>query len=553
MFDNYIRESYIFNAGSLGYIEGLTITSHGSPAVHYFGGLPYALPPTEQWRFRVPRRLPKDYRYGTATEPGKFTDETRICPQPPSSNTPHPSVVNEDCLQLNIWVPAGPHPKDGWPVCFYIHGGFLQVGTSNTKPEDLVSLLSESAFRAIMVLPSYRLNVFGFLASRELFAEASSNGEATGNYGLWDQRMALEWTHENISFFGGDPANITVAGYSAGAYSSFQQLAHELFRVPEEKAIIRRVAMFSNSTGVRPKGLQDQQPQFDELLTRLGINLALSDEEKLTSLRAVPHYNLVQVQNGMRISEFRVLADDAFYPADLIDRINNGEFARKMKDRGITLINGECESEHTMYRRWRTPQESYSAVYQRFSAEFAPEVTKKIMEHYCGPSQKLPTEYANWEDFFGRIYANIQVHYLQRGFHNALFAGGLEAGKDVFRYRFERRLDCVAEKIPAEWGVTHLTDVPIWLWGCGYEGGLSVQEKEWLKDWNEGFAAFVKGDEVNWGTSRPKDMRRWRSDGETDIWEDSSWEHGVEFWKLVNSGHKGTERNANYQEHDSQP
>ncbi|KAG5800673.1 hypothetical protein H9Q69_000232 [Fusarium xylarioides] len=340
MTDNYIRESYIFNAGSLGHIEGLTITSQGSPTVHYFGGLPYALPPVGQWRFRVPRRLPKDYRYGTATEPGTFTDGTNVCPQPPSSNTPDPSVVSEDCLQLNIWVPAGPPPKNGWPVCFYIHGGFLQVSTSNTKPEDLVSLLSESIFRAIIVMPSYRLNVFGFLASRELAAEAISNGEATGNYGLWDQRLALEWVHGNISLFGGDPANITVAGYSAGAYSTFQQLAHELFRVPKEKAIIRRVAMFSNSIGVRPKSLQDQQLQCDELLTRLGINLALSGEEKLASLRGVPHDRLVQVQTGMRISEFRVLADDTFYPNDLMDKINNGEFAKRMKNRGIRLING---------------------------------------------------------------------------------------------------------------------------------------------------------------------------------------------------------------------
>nr|RBQ97398.1 hypothetical protein FVER53263_12634 [Fusarium verticillioides] len=545
MFDNYSRESYIFNAGSLGHIKGLTITSHGSPAVHYFGGLPYALPPVGQWRFRVPRRLPKDYRYGTATEPGKFTDGTKICPQPPSSNTPDPSVVSEDCLQLNIWVPAGPPPIHGWPVCFYIHGGFLQVGTSNTKPEDLVSLLNESAFRAIMVLPSYRLNVFGFLASKALAAEASSNGEATGNYGLWDQRLALEWTHENIRLFGGDRSNITVAGYSAGAYSTFQQLAHELFRVPEEKAIIRRVAMFSNSTGVMPKSLQDQQLQCDELLRRLGINLDLSYDEKLASLRAVPHDRLVQAQIGMRISEFRVLADDAFYPLDLMDKINNGEFAKRMKIRGIRLMNGECESEHIMYCRWRTPQESYSAVYQRLLADFSPEVTQKIMEHYCGSSENLPVGYKNWEEFFGRVYANIQVHYLQRGFHNALFTGGLEAGRDVFRYRFERRLDCVAEKIPSEWGVTHLTDIPVWLWGCGYTNGLDDQEKKWLKGWNEGFAVFVNGDEVNWGTKNPKDMRRWRRDGKTDVCEDNSWEDGLKFWRLVNSGHRGTEGKAN--------
>lgn len=116
-----------------------------------------------------------------------------------------------------------------------------------------------------------------------------------------------------------------------------------------------------------------------------------------------------------------------------------------------------------------------------------------------------------------------------------MFEGGLEPGKDVLRYRLEGRLECVAEKIPSELGVTHLTDIPIWLWGCGYEGGLTSQEKEWLRGWNECFAAFVNGDAVSWGPAKPKEVRRWRSDGETDIWEDSLWE-GVAFWRLVNEG-----------------
>ncbi|KAF4945299.1 hypothetical protein FGADI_12039 [Fusarium gaditjirri] len=339
MFDNYARESY--------------------------------------WRFRVPQRLPKDHRYGTATEPGKFTDGTRVCPQPPSSKRPDPSVIDEDCLQLNIWLPVGPAPKDGWPA---------QLVWIPRKQG--ISRRSELQSRSYQKLRTMGSEIGVGLDSREK------------------------------SFFGSDLGNITVAGYSAGAYSSFQKLAHELFRVPEEKGIIIRVAMFSNSTDVTPKSLQDQQLQCDKLLTRLGINLALSDEDKLTSLRAVPHHKLVQVQNGIRIPELRVWADDTFYTADLMCKINNGEFAKRMKYRGIRLINGHCDSEHIMYRRWRTPQESYSAVYQRLLADSSPEATQKIMNHYCGSSKILPVGYSNWEDLFGRIYANIQVHHLQRGFHN---------------------------------------------------------------------------------------------------------------------------------------
>ncbi|KAF3398158.1 hypothetical protein F1880_006103 [Penicillium rolfsii] len=533
---NYQRENFCFNAGPLGCIEGLTISSDDTPAVHYFGGLPYALPPTGQWRFRVPRKLPPGYLYGTAAKPGQFTCGTWVCPQPHSTNTPDDSVVDEDCLQLNVWMPARPAPKDGWPVCFYIHGGFLQVGTANLNPEALVPLLSESAFQAIMVFPAYRLNALGFLTGRELAAEASAHGEATGNMGLWDQRLALEWTHDNISCFGGNPGNITVAGYSAGAYSAFQQLAHELWRVPAGRAIIRRVAMFSNSPGVRPKALRDQQEQFDEFITRLGISMDLEDKAKLAKLRALPYQSLIEVQRDMKISEFRVFADDIFYPTDLVDRINDGQFARRMKSRGITLLNGECKDEHTMYGRWRTPEDSYTAVHQRLCAEYAPSVTQALMNHYCGPAKKLPARYTSWRDFFAHLYARIQVHHLERGFHHALFKGGHQPGKDVLRYRFERRPACVEEKIPAKWGVTHLTDIPIWLWGAGFVGSLTDQEKEWLKGWNEGFAAFVNGDPVSWGPIKPNEVRRWRSDGETDVCEDSLWDEGIAFWKIANPG-----------------
>ncbi|KAK7973308.1 hypothetical protein PG988_007442 [Apiospora saccharicola] len=92
------------------------------------------------------------------------------------------------------------------------------------------------------------------------------------------------------------------------------------------------------------------------------------------------------------------------------------------------------------------------------------------MDHYCGPTRTLPAGHRNWRDFFGRLYASIQVHHLERGLHHALFKGGLQPGKDVLRYRLERRLGCVDERIPAEWGVTHLSDIPVWLWGWDYSG-----------------------------------------------------------------------------------
>ena len=537
----YQQESYHFNAGRLGHTEGLTITpiSPNQPkAVHYFGGLPYALPPIGEYRFRAPRKLPAHYRYGTAVNPGRFTGGTAFCPQPASRNPPDPALVDEDCLQLNVWVPSGEVPPNGWPVFFYLHGGFLQWGSANWKPEAPVRLLTDSAFRAIIVVPAYRVNSLGFLTGKELAEEAARNGgEPVGNMGFWDQRAALEWTAENISVFGGDPGNITVAGYSAGSFSAFHQLAHELYLEPVEKSIIKRIIMLSNGPGVQSKTLEEHQAQFDEYTTRLGIASDLDGASKLARLRSMPSKQLIDVQKDMKISEFRVLADGGFVPRDLNKSIESGDFAQRMKSRSITLLSGECRDEHTIYYFWRTPEDSSASVYTRLCAEYPEMIVAKVMRHYCGSptdgAYELPVRYKDWRDFFGHIYADLQVHWMQRGFHNALFRGGLRPGKDVLRYRLDRRLECVNDTMPAEWGVTHSSDIPVWLWGFDLALGLTDEEKGWLRGWNEGLAAFVGGNVVEWGPTEAKEMRRWRSDGETDVWEDEMWEQGVEVWNVV--------------------
>ncbi|KAF2994372.1 hypothetical protein E8E13_001655 [Curvularia kusanoi] len=536
---SYKEELHIFHAGELGYLEGLTVSSNGKPAVRYFGGIPYALPPTGPHRFRAPRNLPPDYRYSTATKIGCFKGSAAICPQPPSRRLLDTSKVSEDCLQLNIWIPARSAPKDGWPVLFYIHGGYLQWGSPNWTAKALVPLLSDSAFEGLVVMPAYRLNALGFLTGSELAEEARAAGEErVGNMGCWDQRAALEWTYRNIAYFGGDKANITVGGYSAGALSTFYQLSYELYHVASSDAIIKRIIMFSNSPGVLPKTLAQHQKQFDEFVTRLEIPLSITSKEKLRRLREIPYERLIEIQSKMEISEFRTVSDGLFCPDKVFDHLNSGDFASRMRTRKIKLLSGECRDEHTMYRLWRTPGDSYEAVHARLCAEYPEEVAGKLMHIYCNDERSLPPRFRSWQELFGHIYADVQVHNLQRGFHNALFKGGLLPGRDVLRYRFDKRLGGVDESVLPEWGVTHSTDVPIWFWGLDFPGGLTDEEKNQLRHWNANFGAFVKGDDVEWGTTTPTQMRRWRSDGMTDVWEDGRWAEGLKVWDILNG--KGT-------------
>lgn len=112
-------------------------------------------------------------------------------------------------------------------------------------------------------------------------------------------------------------------------------------------------------------------------------------------------------------------------------------------------------------------------------------------------------------------------------------------GKDVFRYRFDWRTS--GSGLPKAWGVTHSTDMDIWFWGMESQEGLTEEEKMVLRPWNEAFAKFVKGEEMDgrWKTQDVKQMLRLRDDGETDVWVDNRWEEGVQCWKAVNESARG--------------
>lgn len=113
----YKEESHIFNAGSLGWLEGLSLSelSSGSPVCQYFGGIPYGTIPA---RFRRAQRLPNQVQYGTKDSPGKHTSSAKVCPQPGWRGPPDQTLWDENCSQLNIYIPSGTAPKDGWPVFF---------------------------------------------------------------------------------------------------------------------------------------------------------------------------------------------------------------------------------------------------------------------------------------------------------------------------------------------------------------------------------------------------------------------------------------------------
>lgn len=316
----------------------------------------------------------------------------------------------------------------------------------------------------------------------------------------------------------------------------FNQLAHDLY-LPREKSIIRQAIMLSNGPGVQPKGASEVQKQFDQLLTALNIPLGLSAAEKLARLRRIPTRQLIATSLKTQYHQYRPWHDGQFVPTTLFPDIDNGTFARRMVERNIHLINGECRDEHFLYGTWYTPANSLGSLRQRLEADY-PSVACDALVNLYYPDGQLPAGVDNWQDAFGRLYADVQVHMLERGFVNALALGG--AGHLIYRYRIEYRVECVT--LPPEWGVTHSSDMAMWLWGNG--ANLNADEKRLVNEaLIEPLVQFVNGRPVGrWvdGDGDGEDekgvqrVRRLRSDGEVDVWIDEEmWQRGVQVWSAL--------------------
>jgi carboxylesterase type B len=205
--------------------------------VETFNGIPYADPPIVDLRFKPPVKLSKPLGTFDATGDAAACSRGPLVTIPfcasPSNVTNAPSAASllrstagensttttEDCLTISVQRPHGYEAGAGLPVLFWIFGGgFVAGSTSGHNATRLIEtgVLHKQPF--IFVAVNYRLGAWGFMPGKEIFNEGS------GNAGLLDQRMGLEWVADNIEFFGGDPDKVTIWGQSSGAISVFEQL-----------------------------------------------------------------------------------------------------------------------------------------------------------------------------------------------------------------------------------------------------------------------------------------------------------------------------------------
>jgi para-nitrobenzyl esterase len=197
-----------------------------------FKGIPFAQPPVGDLRWQPARPASPWHGVRAADKFGAVClqpHQPRRVPNNRAVDLPDSPPMSEDCLYLNVWTPAH-SARARLPVMVWIFGGAYTEG-SGSSPHDGGEHLAAKG--VVVVSFNYRLGALGFLAHPELRAESPHH--ASGNYALSDVLAALQWVQWNIDAFGGDPANVTIFGESAGA-----AISAALVGAPPARGLFRR-------------------------------------------------------------------------------------------------------------------------------------------------------------------------------------------------------------------------------------------------------------------------------------------------------------------------
>ncbi|KAK9417605.1 putative Carboxylic ester hydrolase [Seiridium unicorne] len=375
---------------------------------------------------------------------------------------------------------------------------------------------------AVVVAIGYRLNIFGFLAAKEL--EAESGGQSAGNFGLWGQRLAMHWVKENISAFGGDPQNIALGGRSAGSYGVEAQVLHD-FRGEARYAgeeLFHRFYMISNAISAQPKTLAESQPQFDEICSHFGIPQTATGAEKLSSLRALSWGDLISAIHKLKNHTFRPVTDEPFIQSGMVEYLRDSQFAADFKRRGTRILIGEVLNEETFYATYNAPEEpNLAALRLQIGNYYAPSTTNRIIEQYSLPKTD---DLSEWRAVFGRIIADGQVRAPSRGLVHNLARHGIRI-TDIWRYRVAKRLSFIPEKVaPASFGVAHAMDKP-W-WNFSIQHGPTEKEKALMQEWIGLLVAFAHDDRsYDFGTRAINEIKVVTSEDVIEVQKDDKRDH----------------------------
>ncbi len=274
----------------------------------YFG-VPFAKPPVGELRWKAPQPLDPWQGVKITKEFGPRPMQTMVFGDMKSRS----AGVSEDCLYLNIWTPAKRDTK-GLPVLLYFYGGGNVAGDASEYRYDGESMAKKGM---VVVTSNYRLNIFGYLAHPDLSAEAPY--KASGNYGSLDQQAAIQWVHDNIAAFGGDPGKITIAGESAGSIAVSVQMASPLSKDLIAGAIGESGAAINPT--MAPVPLKEAEKTGKEFVEKAGYS-------GIAELRKLPARDIYEIYNESKRFGFPMVIDGYFLPKSLTEIFSSGQQAQ---------------------------------------------------------------------------------------------------------------------------------------------------------------------------------------------------------------------------------
>ena len=386
-------------------------------------GVPYAAPPVAALRWKPPQpRIP----WAPAV-----LNATGTAPACPQINPAGAMVGVEDCLTLNVWVPANPTTTERPPVLIWLHPGSFLGASSSLAASDGRRFAEERG--AIVVAPNYRLGAFGFLAHPALAME-DPNYPSSGNYGLADQRAAIRWVRQNIEGFGGNPGLVTLAGTSAGAISVSAHLVS-----PASQGLFQRAIMQSGNATARLSTHIDGELQghaFAEALScpnGPGVLACLRSKSRDEVLSALPLSTLTGGFQQFTQEPGRVvwgpIVDGVEIPDQPRDLYRRADFSR------VPIIIGTNADEGWTFADRSFPTGLDVLGYERtVRTEFGMDANA-VLDLY--PVHRFPTP----KDALARLTSDVEFVCEARRIANAMH----HDGAPVFLYSFEYPVDAVSQ------------------------------------------------------------------------------------------------------------
>ncbi len=283
--------------------------------IYKFLGIPFAKAPVDTLRWKAPQT------------PSTWTDTLNtkifapVCPQKEFKQGATAGIIKgeEDCLYLNIWTPD---LSGDLPVLFFIHGGGNQQGgageNDSTNIYDGTNMSKKG--NAVIVTIQYRLGPLGYLVHPGLEKENTEN--TSGNYGVMDQLLALQWVQNNISNFGGNANKVMIFGESAGGVNVGNLLTTPLAANLFQRACIQSAApTITSYDEVKNNGIA----YVDSFITT-GTNT-----DKINYLRTLPPDTLVKYEKmpmsgGISQGHWQPVIDNIIFSGSANTIFQSGSF-----------------------------------------------------------------------------------------------------------------------------------------------------------------------------------------------------------------------------------